>query len=121
MVCYGLGSGTTQEREPGRWSGPTREARHHCWGGQEVGGGPPLESLSLHMCGLSEDGVPLVQATGGKKPLSWAMGDWVLLVQAMGGQVPLLWAKGIRGLSVMWCLLHNIQVAGTECSGHLRG
>ena len=58
--------------------------------------------------------MPLVQAMGGEKPLSWAMGDWVLLVQAMGGQAPLLWAKGIRGLSATWCLLHNLQVAGTD-------
>ena len=48
-------------------------------------------------------------------------GDWALLVQATSGQAPLVWAKGIRGLSVMWCLLHNLQVAGTDCGGHLRG
>ena len=32
-----------------------------------------------------------------------------------------MWAKVIRGLSAMWCLLHNPQMAGTDCNGHLRG
>ena len=31
----GWGGGTPQQREPGRSSGPTGEARHHCWGGWE--------------------------------------------------------------------------------------
>ena len=35
-------------------------------------------------------------------------GDWVLFVQATGGQAPLVLAKGIRGLSVTWCLLHDL-------------
>ena len=38
MVCHGLGSGMPQPREPRRRSGPAREARHHCWGGQEEEG-----------------------------------------------------------------------------------
>ena len=41
--------------------------------------------------------MPLVQATGGEKPLALAMEDWALLVQAMGGWAPLVWAKGSRG------------------------
>ena len=45
----------------------------------------------------------------------------MLLVQATGGQAPIVWAKGIRGLSAMWCLLYDLQVAETGCSGHLRG
>ena len=49
------------------------------------------------------------------------MGDWVLLVQANSVQAPLVWAKGIRGLSAMWCLLHDLQVSGIDCSGHLKG
>ena len=36
----------------------------------------------------------------------------MLLVQATSSQVPLVWAKGIMGLSVMWCLLHDLQ--GTD-------
>ena len=32
-----------------------------------------------------------------------------------------MWAKGIRGLSAMWRLLHDLQVAGTDCSGPLGG
>ena len=39
----------------------------------------------------------LIQATGGKKPLAWAMGYWELLVQATGGWGPLVRAKGSRG------------------------
>ena len=45
----------------------------------------------------------------------------MLLVQATGGQAPIVWAKGMRGLSVMWCLLHYPQVAGADCSSHHRG
>ena len=45
----------------------------------------------------------------------------MLLVQNTGGQAPIVWAKGIRGLNAMWCLLHNPQVAGTDCSSRLRG
>ena len=48
-------------------------------------------------------------------------GDYVLLVQATSVQAPIVWAKGIRGLRVMWCLLHDPHVAGTDCRGHLRG
>ena len=45
----------------------------------------------------------------------------MLLVLATSGQTPIMWAKGIRGLCVTWCLLHDLQVAGTDCGGHLRG
>ena len=73
------------------------------------------------MQGLSECWVSLAQATGGKKPLAQATGDWVLLVQAVCGWAPLVWAEGTRGLSVMWCLLCDLHVAETDCSGLLRG
>ena len=36
-------------------------------------------------------------------------------------RLPIVWAKGTSGLSVMWCLLHYLQVVGTDCGGHLRG
>ena len=39
-----------------------------------------------------------MQAMGGKKPLAWAMRDWVLLLQAMVGHATLAWAKGSGGL-----------------------
>ena len=42
-------------------------------------------------------------------------------MQATSSQAPLIWAKGIRGLSVMWCLLHDLQVAGTHHGSRLRG
>ena len=48
-------------------------------------------------------------------------GDWALLVQATGGQAPLVGVMGIRGLSEMWCLLHNLQGAGRDHGGCLRG
>ena len=48
-------------------------------------------------------------------------GDWALLVQVTGGQAPLVWATGIGGLNATLCFLHNLQVAGTDCSGGLRG
>ena len=56
-------------------------------------------NLPAHECGLLEGGVPLVQATGGKKPLAQATGDWVLLVKAMYVLLvqALVWAKGSGG------------------------
>ena len=48
-------------------------------------------------------------------------GDEALLVQSSGGQAPIVWAKGMRGLSATWCLLHDPQVAGTDCGVLLRG
>ena len=95
------------------------EARHH-WEGKRRRGGPPYESLSLHMQGLSEDRVSLAQATGGKKPLARATGDWVPLVQAVGGWSPPVCIKGSGGLSTIWHLLCNLQVAGINHSSHLR-
>ena len=78
--------------------------------------------LCTHACSrLSEGGVPRVQAMGGEKPLAWAMGDWAILVQATSGWEPLVWANGSGGLNAMWCLLHDLQVAGTDHGGHLRG
>ena len=84
-------------------------------------GGSPQEAHCAHALGLSEGEATLVQATGGEKPLVLATGDWVLLVQATGGWEPLVWAKGRAGLSVTWCLLHDLQAAETDCGGHLRG
>ena len=71
-------------------------------------------NLPAHSQGLSEGRVPLMQATGGKKPLAGAKGDQELLVQATGGQAPLVWAKGSMGLCATWCLLHDLQTAGTD-------
>ena len=97
VVSHGLVSGTTQPTEPGRRYGPEGETRCHCWGKEEEGW--TAIGISLHTCAcvLSEGGAPLLQATGGEKPLALAMEDWALLVQAMGGWAPLVWAKGSRG------------------------
>ena len=65
--------------------------------------------------------MPLVQATGCKKALARATGDRALPVQAMGGWAPLVWAKASWGLNVMWCLLCDLQAAGTDCGGLLGG
>ena len=104
-VCYGVGSGTSQQREPGRRSGPTGEARHYCWGG----------------CGLSEGGANLGQATGGEEPLAQATGDRVFLVQGTGGQKPFVWTKGSGGLCATLCFLYDLQVAGMDYSSRLGG
>ena len=96
---YQLGSGTPQQREPGRRFGPAGEARCHCWGGREEEGWTAI-GISLHTCMCAQalrGGIPLVQARGGKKPLAQDTGDWVLLVQATGGWAPLMWAKGSGG------------------------
>ena len=47
--------------------------------------------------------------------------ETTLLVQAAGGQALLLWAGGSMGLSATWCLLCDLQAAGTDCRGLLRG
>ena len=68
----------------------------------------PKESPCSHMHRLSEGGVPLVQATGGKKPLARATAAWALLVLDIGVQILLVGAMGIRWVSEMWCLLSNL-------------
>ena len=73
------------------------------------------------MLGLSEGRAALMQAMDGKKPYARATGDWAFLVQAAGGQAPLVWAEGNRGLSATWCLLCDLQAAGTDCGGLLLG
>ena len=68
-VRHRLRRGTPQQREPGRRSGPSGEARRHRWGGREEEGQMPRklpapEHALAH--GLSEDSV----ARGYKKPLA---------------------------------------------------
>ena len=73
------------------------------------------------MLRLSEGGTPLDQATGVKKPLALATGDWVLLVQAMGSQETPVRAKGSMRINVMQYLLRDIQASETNYGGHLGG
>ena len=80
-----------QPREPQRRSEPAGEAKCHYWGGREVEGWTTME-ISLCICGLTESGASLAQATGGEKPLARATGDWTLLLWAMGDKTPLVWA-----------------------------
>ena len=76
---------------------------------------------SLYMHRLSEGAGPLVQATGGERPLSLTTANRAPPVKATGGQAPLVWAKGRRELSTAWCLFCNLQAAGTNHhSRHLR-
>ena len=77
-------------------------------------------SLPTHMWDLRGQGS---SGTGywWQKSLALAVGDGALLVQAMGGQEPLVWANCSAGLSVTWCLLHDLQEAKTDCSSHLGG
>jgi len=56
-------------------------------------------------------GTPLAQALGSKEALAWATGGWA----------PPAWAKGNGGLSAMWCLLCDLQVAGTNRGSRLGG
>ena len=75
VVCYRLGSGMPQQREPGGRSGSPGEARCHCWGGQEKEGRTAIgnslcPSLHTHAHRLSEGGAALEQAMCGKKPLA---------------------------------------------------
>ena len=82
-MFHGLETEMPQSRKPRRRSGPVEEARCHCWEGEKRRGRAP-QGISLHMCRLSEGGMPLAQATGGERALSQAMGDRALLVQAKG-------------------------------------
>ena len=68
------------------------------------------EPEHVHAYWLSEGKLALVQATGSEKLLAH-LGE--------AGHF-LVWAKGIRGLGVMLCLLHDLQVAGTKQSSPLR-
>lgn len=70
-------------REPGRKSGPSGEPRYIVEDGKRTVDIPPQEYLSMHMCMISESGVQLVQAMGGKASLVWAMGIGAFLVPAM--------------------------------------
>ena len=72
------------------------------------------------MCRLSEGGAPLAQATSDERPIAQDMRDQVPLVQATGGWTPLVWVKGSGGLSMMSCLLHDLQVAETNYRSHFR-
>ena len=75
----------------------------------------------MHTWGLSEGRIPLAQALGSERPLAQAMGDWEPFMQPKHGWAPLVWAKSSRGLSVRWCLLHNLQAAVEKNnSSHLR-
>ena len=58
-----------------------------------------------------------VQAMGRQKPLTPLGVIGHFLCRLLEAKIPLVWAKHIRGLSVIWCLLHNLQVAGTKCFG----
>ena len=75
-------------------------------------------NLPVHMRGLSERGssgagYEWQEATcsGYRRPDA--------SLQAMGGWAPLVWVKGSGELSVTWCLLSDLQVAGMACGGHL--
>ena len=57
---------------------------------------------------------------GGEGPIAWAIGNRAPLVWAMGSWAPLVWTKGTGGLSVILCLLCDLQAAGGNHSSHLR-
>ena len=54
-----------------------------------------------------------------QRPLAQATGDQTI-VWATGGWAPLTRAIGSGGLSLMWCPLGDLQMAGTNHSNHLR-
>ena len=64
----GWGQNTIAERIQRR-SGPTGEARNHCWEGQEEEGRITI-GISLFTRKLSEGVAPLTQVTSGKRPLA---------------------------------------------------
>ena len=96
-----------------------RKARHHCWGGREEEErttiGISLRTLVWALRGQGASGITM----GGEKPLAQTTEDWELHEQATGGQSLLAWDKGNRGLSVTWCYLSDLQVAGRDHSGCL--
>ena len=56
----------------------------------------------------------------GREATCWALGEWMFLGRR---QVPgtSVWGKGSGGQSVMWCLLRDLQVAGTDRGGLVGG
>ena len=91
------------------------EARCHCWGEERRRGGhrklPAPEHA--HACGLRGQGCS-AEAMGMEKPLAH-LGE----IRHFLSRLPVA-RKLLCGLSAMWCLLHNPQVAGTDCGGCLR-
>ena len=87
--------------------------------GRARGGGADHIGISLRP--NSEGGAPLVQATGGEKPLAQAMGDWGLLCRLGVARHLLGGLRAAGWLSVTWCLLCELQVIETDCGGPLRG
>ena len=69
----GLGCGAPQLRESGKKSGPTREARCHCWEAPKEMDGPTTgASFSWH---LRWQGTAYMSSRGGREPLfpSWTL------------------------------------------------
>ena len=112
--CYGLCSGTPRQREPGEGLGRQEQQGAIAGEGQRRRGGAPQASprrrAGSQRAGLLQRRLPAL-----------ASGDWVLIVWAAGGQALLVWAGDSGGLSAMWCLLGDLQAAGTDCGGLLRG
>ena len=120
QYAMGWGAECHSQGNLGRRSGPAGEARHHCWGGQEEEEGTAIViSFPVHSWTVRGRGAS-VQASGDERPHDRAKQDQVPLEWAMGGWAPLVWAKGCWGLSTMWCLLHDLQMVGTNHSSHLR-
>ena len=95
-----------QPRESGK-SAPI-EARHHCWGGQEEEG---QTAIGIYFLAHVQTLRGQAASGAGTTYLDyWAKGDWA----------PLVWAKGSRGLSMMQHILHDLQMAGTKHSSHLK-
>ena len=70
-MCYSLGSGTPEQREPGEEVLVHRRSKSPLL--ERVrGGGADHIGISLCRYGFSEGGATLVQAIGGKKPLAQA-------------------------------------------------
>ena len=59
--------------------------------------GMPSQNLSLHMKGLSEGRVTLVQNTGSEASLAWVKGSRVSPGKAKGDRTPLACSAGSRG------------------------
>ena len=124
MVCHRQGSGVLQA---GEWNTTAEGTQEEVWAhrrskaplmGRMKRGGVDLHKRALNICELSET---QVQATGGEKPLAWTMGDWELLVLATVARHNLCGLRAVGGLSVMRCLLHDLQAAGTDHSSCLGG
>ena len=126
MVCHRWGSSVLQA---GEWNATAEGTWEEVWaqrrskapllGRARVGGADCHRNLLEHVWALR--GWDASGADYRRQEATFSGYGILGASCAMGSRAPLLWAKGSGGLSATWCLLCDLQAAGMDHSGHLRG